>query len=199
MSIVLGVDSYLDIETLLWLESAQRLSQPLVRSGFTPGEAAAAFVLSPRALRRSLGLPVLATVHGVGTATETLLRGSDTGSLGVATAQAVRTAAAGLVLPQDAADAVYCDVNGERYRSEDWGFFALRGASFVKQPQYVTPSDCWGDVGAASGALGLTLAAQSFVRNYAPGPVALIMAASDAGERGAVFLRAAASRPLLRS
>ncbi len=190
-TVVLGVDSYLDLDTLAWLETQRRLSQSMVRSGFVPGEAAAAFAIVPRALRRALQLPALAQLHGVGLATESLLRDSDSGSLGVATTQAVRIAASGLNLPGDAADAVYCDLNGERYRSEDWGFFALRGAAFVKTPQYVAPADCWGDVGAAFGALGIVLATQSFVRGYAPGPVALVMTASDAGQRGAAFLRAA--------
>lgn len=189
LTLVLGVDSYIDPETFLWLEQEGRFAQPGLRGGFVPGEAAGGIALVSPSLRRTLQLPSLASLHGVGVATESQLRDHEVGSLGVATTAAVRQAGAGLQLPQDAAAEVFCDLNGERYRSEDWGFFALRAAAFMRTPQYVAPVDVWGDVGAASGALGAVLSAQAFSRGYASGPVSLLMGASDFGTRGAAFLR----------
>ncbi len=187
--LILGLDSHHHPDTLLWLENEQRLALEGIPSGFTPGEAAAGLVLTTKAVRSALGLPCLAVVTGAGVAQESRLRTSETGSFGIGMTQAVTQAASGLALPQDAADTVYCDINGERYRSEEWGFFAMRGFRMIRSLAYLAPSDCWGDVGAAFGPLATILATQSFVRGYAAGPRALVMAGSESGLRGAVFLQ----------
>ncbi|MBJ6761085.1 hypothetical protein JGU66_09945 [Myxococcaceae bacterium JPH2] len=188
--LVLGAESYLHPETFEWLERNRRFAQPGVRSGFTPGEGVGALVLMNPGMRRRLNLPSLATVRGASTAQEQLLRDSDTGSLGVGMTRAVHGAVSGLELPRESADAVYADINGERYRSEEWGFVALRAPSVWKSTGYKAPSDCWGDVGAAFGALGGILAIRAFARGYARGPRALVMAGSDSGLRGAMLLQA---------
>jgi 3-oxoacyl-[acyl-carrier-protein] synthase-1 len=188
--LVIGVDSYVHLGTFGWLEGRRQLAQPDVRNGFVPGEAAGALVLVTSTMRRQLGAPSLASVAGVATARETLLRDSETGSLGMGTSDAVLRAAVGLALPGQAADDVYCDINGESYRSEEWGFFALRAYRAVRRLEYRAPSDSWGDVGAAFGVLASILAVQSFARSYAQGPRALVMAGSESGLRGAMFLQA---------
>jgi 3-oxoacyl-[acyl-carrier-protein] synthase-1 len=50
------------------------------------------------------------------------------------------------------------------------------------------PAMTVGDVGAASGALALMLAADSFVNDYAPGPVAMCEVASEGGLRAAAVV-----------
>jgi 3-oxoacyl-[acyl-carrier-protein] synthase-1 len=187
--LVAGVDSYLHADTFAWLERSRRFAQPGIRSGFIPGEGAGCLVLASSALRRRLRLPQLAIVRGVGTAQECNLRDSETGSFGIGMTQAVEGAIAGLDLPREGVDLLYTDINGERYRSEEWGFVALRTPSVWKSPGYKAPSDCWGDVGAAFGALGGILAARAFARGYGRGPRALVMAGSDGGLRGAMLLQ----------
>jgi 3-oxoacyl-[acyl-carrier-protein] synthase I len=187
--LVAGVDSYHHAETFVWLERSRRFAQPGIRGGFTPGEGAGCLALASAGLRRHLNLPQLAIVRGVCTARESLLRDSDTGSLGVGMTQAVNGAVAGLDLPREGVDLLYTDINGERYRSEEWGFVALRTPSVWKSPGYKAPSDCWGDMGAAFGALGGVLAVQAFARGYARGPRAMVMAGSDGGLRGAMLLQ----------
>lgn len=187
--VILGVESHHHPETLLWLENEQRLAVEGCPNGFTPGEAAGGLVLTTKGLRSALGLPCLAVVTGAGVAQEPLLRTSETGSFGVGMHEAVARAGSGLSLPADAADTVYCDINGERYRSEEWGFFAMRGFRAMRSLEYLAPSDCWGDVGAAFGPLAIILATQAFARGYAAGPRALVMAGSESGLRGAVFLQ----------
>ena len=187
--LVAGVDSYLHTETFLWLEQARRFAQPGIRSGFTPGEGAACLALMSAGLRRHLGLPGLAVVRGACTAHERQLRDSNTGSLGVGMTEAVEGAVMGLKLPQEGVDDVYTDINGERYRSEEWGFAVLRTPSVWKSTDYRAPSNCWGDVGAASGALGGVLAVRAFARGYARGPRTLMIAGSDGGLRGAMLLQ----------
>lgn len=188
--LVMGVDSYLHAETFAWLERGRRFTQPGIRSGFVPGEGAGGLALISAGLRRRLRLPQLAVLRGAHTARETLLRDSDTGSFGVGMTQAVRGAVKALDLPREGIDTVYTDINGERYRSEEWGFVALRAPSVWKASGYKAPSDCWGDVGAASGPLGGILAIRAFARGYARGPRTLVMAGSDEGLRGAMLLQA---------
>ncbi|WNG54438.1 hypothetical protein F0U59_06305 [Archangium gephyra] len=188
--LVVGVDSYLHADTFVWLERNRRFAQPGIRGGFIPGEGAGCLALMSAGLRRRLRLPQLAIVRGVGTAQERLLRDSDTGSFGVGMTQAVRGAVAGLDLPREGVDVVYTDINGERYRSEEWGFVVLRAPSIWKTPGYKAPSDCWGDVGAAFGVLGGILSVRAFARGYARGPRALVMTGSDSGLRGAMLLQA---------
>jgi 3-oxoacyl-[acyl-carrier-protein] synthase-1 len=187
--IVVGADSYHHAETFLWLESQRQFAQPGVRNGFVPGEGVGAVVFTSSSRRARLRLPHLAGLRGACTAQETRLRHSETGSFGVAMTQAVLGATSGLVLPRDAPDTVYSDINGERYRSEEWGFVVLRAPAAFETPSYEAPADCWGDVGAASGALATVLAVQSFARGYARGPRALIMAASENGLRGALVVQ----------
>lgn len=188
--LVLGAESYHHPDTFMWLERDRRFAQPGVRSGFTPGEGAGGLALVSPGLRRRLGLSPLALVRGACTAREARLRDSDTGSLGVGMTQAVKGAVAGLDPSRETVDAVYTDINGERYRSEEWAFVALRAPGVWKGSGYRAPSDCWGDVGAASGALGAILAVQAFARGYSRGPRALVMAGSDSGLRGAMLLQA---------
>ncbi|MFY0533727.1 hypothetical protein [Nannocystis pusilla] len=102
--------------------------------------------------------------------------------------KAVQEAAGSLDLPAQAADTVYCDINGERYRSEEWGMFAMRSHQALRSLQYETFCGSIGDVGAAFGAVAMVVAAQSFARGYARGPRALVMGGSDSGTRGAMFL-----------
>lgn len=187
--LVAGVDSYIHPDTLMWLEADQRLALEGNPNGFTPGEAAAGLILTTALVRAAWGLPAKALVRGTGIARESLLRTSETGSFGVALHEAVAAAGSGLALPDEAADSVYYDANGERYRSEEWAFFVMRGHQRLRTLDYLSPCDCWGDVGAAFGPLGLILAAQAFERGYAPGPRALILAGSEAGLRGAVVLQ----------
>ncbi|HEX8705643.1 MAG TPA: hypothetical protein VF815_42810 [Myxococcaceae bacterium] len=187
--LIAGVDSYHHADTFAWLERGNRFAQPGIRGGFTPGEGAGCLALATASLYSRLRLSPLATVRGVCTAQESLLRDSDTGSVGVGLTQAIQGAVAGLDLPGDGVHLLYTDINGERYRSEEWGFVTLRTPSVWKSPGYKAPSDCWGDVGAAFGALGGVLAVQALTRGYARGPRALVVAGSDGGLRGALLLQ----------
>lgn len=187
--VVLGVDSYLQADTLDWLEADRRLARADIRAGFPPGEAAAAVVLMSDEARSRWSLPSLGRVRGVGQATELRSRKSEQGLLGEGLTEALRAAAAGLDLPDEAVDELYSDINGERHRTEDWGFALMR---FYQLPRdgtdYKTAADLCGDVGAATGALGCVLAMQAWARGYAKGPRALVWAGSDGGLRAAVVI-----------
>ena len=139
LCIVGGVDSYLQADTLDWLESELRIARPEVRGGMTPGEGAAVLALASDEARRHLRLPSLAVVRGAGGSHEPRPARSDEGQLGEALADAVRAATRGLSLPHEAITDFYGDINGERSRTEDWGFALLRTAEcFRDGSAYVT-------------------------------------------------------------
>ena len=88
-------------------------------------------------------------------------------------------------------DDVYCDLNGERYRSEEWGFCVLRVQEHLRfGGEWLAATDCWGDMGAASGVLSCVLAVRAWARGYARGPRALLWGSSDHGLRAALLLEA---------
>ncbi len=186
--LILGADTYHHADTFIWLEEERRFAQPAVRNGFTPGEGVCALALCPSGLRSHLGLHSLALVKGAKTARESRLRDSDTGSFGEGMCEAIMGAVHGPANPPQAMDILYTDINGERYRSEEWGFVALKTPGLWKTLVYEAPSDCVGDIGAAFGAFAGILAVQSYRRGYAIGPRAMVLAGSDSGLRGAMVL-----------
>jgi 3-oxoacyl-[acyl-carrier-protein] synthase-1 len=86
----------------------------------------------------------------------------------------------------------YCDLNGEPYRADEYGFAACRTAECFEDAGSVTAAaECWGDVGTASAPLGIGLAAAAWGRGYAPGAVQLVWGSSASGPlRGAALLGA---------
>jgi 3-oxoacyl-[acyl-carrier-protein] synthase I len=189
--IVGGVDSYFDYDTLDWLQEHRQLATAETRLGFIPGEGAGFVALAHDDLRRALRLPALGVVRGAGTARESKLIKTDDINLGEGLGQAIAAAVSPLRLPDEAVDAVYCDVNGERYRTEEWAFALLALPHAFRDGAYVTPVDSFGDVGAASGPLFCALAVRSWQRGYAPGPRALCWGSSERGLRAAVLLERA--------
>ncbi|MBC7957497.1 MAG: hypothetical protein H7Y33_16705, partial [Cytophagales bacterium] len=187
--LVVGVDSYHDAQTMRSLELHHRLKSSQIRGGFPPGEAAGACLLVRGATAEANGLQVFAKIIAAGTAVEpNPLRGTDP-CVGAGLTAAIATATQGLRLPQEEITLTYCDLNGERFRNEEFSFAQLRTQeAFVDANNYVSPADCWGDVGAASGPLYVALAAASKQRGYAKGAFPLLWAGSDSGYRSAITL-----------
>lgn len=187
--LVAGTDSYHDPTTLKWLDRAGRLMSAENRNGFPPGEAASACLLASGQAARRYGLPVLGQITAVATSVEPHSIHSEAICTGEALTAALKQVTAGLDLPGEAITATYCDLNGERYRNEEFVYTLLRvQEAFVDAHDYVCPADCWGDVGAASGPLFLALAVAAVDRGYAAGGVPLLWAGSDSGYRSAVVL-----------
>jgi len=89
----------------------------------------------------------------------------------------------------------YCDMNGEPYRADEFAFAVTRTRErFVAATDFVTPADCWGDVGAASASLFIILACIAGAKGYAKGDTGLVWASSDTGERGAAVIDMARAR-----
>jgi 3-oxoacyl-[acyl-carrier-protein] synthase-1 len=189
--VVAGVESYLAPETLEWLErndqlhGAGRLNNAW---GFIPGEGSgAALVVTERALLR-LRLEPLGRVLSVGRGYEQNQIKTQTVCIGEGLTGAFREGLAGLPPGAKVTD-VYCDLNGEPYRSDEFGFAVLRTSEmFESASDFQAPADCWGDLSAASSPLALVLSTIAARKAYANGPFAFLWASSETGERGAALL-----------
>ena len=189
LCIVGGVDSYLEADTLDWLDGEKRLARAEIRSGFPPGEGAAMLAVASDAARSALGLPSLARVRTVACAREKRDPKCDEGLLGEGLTEALRRAAATLRPSGEVLADVYLDINGERSRTDDWGFALMRTAkAFRDGTDYRTAVSLCGEIGAASGALSCVLAVQAWQRGYGHGALALASGSSWGGLRGAALL-----------
>ena len=190
--VVAGVDSYMEPETLEWLEACEQLhgAGPLNNAwGFIPGEAASAILLMRHEVSQRLGIAPLSRLLGLGSAVEAKRIKTETVCIGEGLTSAFRNALQGLPEGLKVTD-VYCDMNGEPYRGDEYGFTCLRTKEFfVSAADFIAPADCWGDVSAAGGLLHLGLASIAGVKGYANGECAFVWASSEGGERAAAVLQ----------
>lgn len=190
--LVAGVDSYLAPETLEWVEACDQLHGGGALNnawGFIPGEAAGALLVCEAALARAAGLEVFGEVMAVGLGHETKLIKTDSVCIGEGLTQAFR-GALGSVAPGEIVHNVFCDLNGETYRADEYGFAALRTRErFCAATDFVAPADCWGDVGAAGMPLHAALGVICHRKRYGKGPLSMVWASSESGERGAALIR----------
>jgi 3-oxoacyl-[acyl-carrier-protein] synthase-1 len=189
--VLAGAESYISPETLAWLEENDQLHSagPLNNAwGFIPGESAAAALLLSGDAALLLSADPLASVLSVGTGFEPNRIKTETVCIGEGLTAAFREGLAGLPVGARVTD-VFCDMNGEPYRADEFGFACLRTKeAFVSASDFVAPADIWGDVSAASAPLYLMLSAIAAKKAYANGPYALLWASSEGGERGASLM-----------
>jgi 3-oxoacyl-[acyl-carrier-protein] synthase-1 len=187
--LVVGVDSYHDEQTVRSLEIHHRLKTGDIRGGFAPGEAAGACLLVRQGVAQRGGCSALARIHSGATALEPSPLRSNEPSLGEGLTAVIAAATQSLELPQEQITLTYCDLNGERFRNEEFAFALLRTqGAFRDANDYLSPADCWGDVGAASGPLFVMLAVAAKLRGHAKGRYPLLWAGSDSGYRSAIAL-----------
>jgi 3-oxoacyl-[acyl-carrier-protein] synthase I len=190
--VVCGVDSYLSPETLEWIEACDQLhgGGPLNNAwGFIPGEAAGAVLFGTSDFVQNCGMVPFAEVAGLGIGYESNLIKTDAVCLGEGLTQAFRQAFR-TIAAAELVQNVFCDLNGEPYRADEYGFTALRTKEhFRAANDFVAPADCWGDVGAAGSLLHIALAAISHRKHYGRGPLSMVWASSESSERGAVLVR----------
>jgi len=193
--VVAGADSYLEPDVLEWLEETDQLHGAGRRNnawGFIPGEGAGAILLASAQTLKRWPLRPLGRIRGIGVGRETELIGTGTVCTGLGLTSAVRAAISPMREGERLTD-VYCDMNGEPYRSDEFAFLVTRTRErFVAASDFVAPADCWGDVGAASAPLLIALACIAGAKGYAKGDAALVWASSVGGERAAAVIQTAA-------
>ncbi|MBW2737515.1 MAG: beta-ketoacyl synthase [Deltaproteobacteria bacterium] len=185
-----GVDSYIDPDTLDWIEDNEQLHIPSNAWGFIPGEAAAFCLICSRNTAHKYNLPIRAQLVAISTALEKNKIKTKTVCIGEGLTQAVRNTLE--ALPKEfRIDYTVCDQNGEAYRADEFGFMLARLSEYFIDPSdFMAPADCWGDVGAASGPLFINLIACAAEKSYSRGPYTLLWTSSEGGERVAAILRA---------
>jgi 3-oxoacyl-[acyl-carrier-protein] synthase I len=187
--LVVAADSCFDEKTLTWLDAARRLKSPSNSAGFIPGEAGSAIRLEPPASAQRRQAPVLAVIEAVATAREANSLLSGEVCTGDGLAAAIRSAIAAAPGAEEI-DWAACDLNGETYRAAEWGYCQTRLGPILRGVRRVWhPADCLGDVGAATGAVLVSLVTQAFAKGYAPSGRCLLWTSSDDGARAAVVLR----------
>jgi hypothetical protein len=162
-----------------WLDANRQLAGAVSRSGFVPGEGAAFCLLSNDNGLIRLGLQPLARVRSVAVGQEAKLIKTTDMCLGEGLTTCVRSAVGSLPPSSERINEIYCDINGERYRSEEWGFVCLRLPEFFDDATaYHSPANAgatWARLGAAVCGPGAT-----FARGYSRGPRAMLWASSKA-------------------
>jgi 3-oxoacyl-[acyl-carrier-protein] synthase-1 len=180
-----GVDSYMDPETLEWLEENEQVHAAGEENnpyGFIPGEAAGFVLLASANAAERYKVPAALELLTAATARETKPIKTDTVCTGEGLTDLFRALAGEPAMVR--ADHLYCDMNGEPYRADEFGFATIRAGGLFRDPSaFTAPADCWGDVGAASGPLLLVLADAATRKRYAPGPVLAGFTSSESGER----------------
>lgn len=190
--LVAGVDSWIAPETLEWLEAEDQLhgAGPLNNAwGFIPGEGAGALLLVREgAAGTRPGASAWARVLSVGQAHEPKRIKTPTVCIGEGLTSAFQAALQAVPAGAKVTD-IYCDMNGEPYRADEFGFSVLRtGEHFESASDFIAPADCWGDVGAAGGPLHGLLACVAAHKGYANGPLAFVWSSAETGERAAALL-----------
>jgi 3-oxoacyl-[acyl-carrier-protein] synthase-1 len=163
-------------------------------AGLIGGEAAAfALVERERDVRASRDRP-LASVASVALGAEPTSHFDDAPAQGRCLASAVTGAVSSSATLASSLGFVVADLNGTERRAYEWGMAItrLRAAGLNGGLPVWMPAASFGDVGAASGAVGLCVAVRAFVRGYAPAPGAIVWIHSETGASAAIGLEAAA-------
>ena len=189
--IVLAVDSYLDPITLDWLAADERLKTVETSIGLVPGEAGATVLLEAPAAARRRRARIEALLHepGLGNEPRPFVSGETSQGEGLTAATTQALSHAGVPLPFRGP--VVSDLNGEHWRAHELGFARVRLAPTLgPEARFWFPCTALGDVGAASGAVGLCIAVRALVRGYAESSAALVLSSSDHGAVAAACLAA---------
>ncbi|WP_437765662.1 beta-ketoacyl synthase N-terminal-like domain-containing protein [Sorangium sp. So ce281] len=181
-----GVDSWFDPDALEWLDRELRLHSMQTENGFIPGEGAGFALLTAR--RRAASLPPLAQILGAGVASEPRPYGSDEPCLGQGITEAVKRAVAPVGAAARRIPWVMTDVVNERHRIDEWTYAVARAhEAFTTDVIHDQPLLKTGDLGAASAAVLLAIAATRWQTGCAAADCVLIGAHAEGPERGALL------------
>jgi 3-oxoacyl-[acyl-carrier-protein] synthase-1 len=183
-----GVDSLIRGGRLSPLDARNRLKTADCPHGLVPGEAAAFLVLEREPDARRRPAPAWARLGDVGLGHEANPLGSEQPCLGQGLSEAIRQATRAHGEQPRPLLGILCDLNGEPYRANEWGLARSRALRWAREVKVWHPADCWGDVGAATGAVLLAFGAAALRQGFAPSPELLVWAGAEGGQRAAVVL-----------
>jgi len=175
-----GVDSYNNTGLISHLDVEDRILALNIADGFALGEAAG-FLLLAKMPHQSF-LPV--TVSQPGLSQEEGHRYSDSPYRGDGLTQAVGQVLHYSSLPK--IEQIYSSMNGENFFVKELGVLSIRHAKNLHEDYQVNhPADCYGDIGAATGAVLIGLSAIKLA-NKSKGVNHMVCCSSDMAERGVV-------------
>jgi 3-oxoacyl-[acyl-carrier-protein] synthase-1 len=182
-----GVDSLIDLYVLGTLDMQGRIRNEVNSDGFSPGEGAAFLVLTLASTVAKKGLRPLVQVLGSALGHEPGHIYAEEPYLGEGLAATFASLLAEAPPPAPIG-CVYSSFNGERYWGKEFGVARLRNsAAFIPDHPMEHPAECFGDLGAAHGAMLAALAVHGVNKNYRQSPC-LVYASSDYGGRAAILL-----------
>jgi hypothetical protein len=175
-----GVDSYRDIEVLHWLEEWRRLKGDDAPNGLVPGEGAAFLLVCTETFRRNMQLQSFGSVTAPLRSQEPNPWYSRQPCTGDGLTQVIREVLDTALPEGGRADTVWCDLNGESWRADEWSFAYLRTSDRHGEPLNIQhPADALGDLGAATASTLLMLAALDVIHPRSNTRRALVYASSD--------------------
>lgn len=178
-----GLDSHVDLYTLGTLDLEKRVKSGAHLDGFIPGEGAAFLLLATRSTAAAAGLASLAVVSEAAEGFEKGHLASKETYQGEGLATTIQALVQSAPPPKPFVS-VWSSMNGESHWAKEWGVAFLRSRpSFDDSLAMNHPADCFGDTGAATGAILAGLASLDASR----GP-ALVYASSDFGPRASLSI-----------
>ncbi len=174
-----GVDTYVDHYLLGTLDMEDRVLAEGVMDGFAPAEAAGFLLISSEKGLQKIKNKPLATVYRPGLAAEEGHRYSDKPYKGDGLSLAFKEALAnGSEKP---VDSIFSSLNGESFGAKEYSVATMRNAKALKESYNLEhPSDCFGDIGAAFGAVLIGLVSKQKPGSY------LVYCASENQDRAAL-------------
>src|SRR5439155_23515908 len=167
-----------------------RVHGPRRIDGIIPGEGAE-FLWNEGGREPASETPV---IHGAASTTDPGHRYGTEPARGEGLAQALQLLRDRLPSPVGPVASTFTGLNGENFDAKLWGVARLRHNDLFSPDMTLEhPASCFGDTGAATGAILTALAAAALTAGHRQGP-ALIWAASDLGARGCALVDAPAKR-----
>ena len=184
--VVGGIDTYLDLKLLASLDAQGRILGPKISDGFIPGEGASFLVLTHPSI--AVGEGVTVSIEAAASAQDPGHRSGSAPARGEGLAAAIERLRSLLPDPGLSVGSTFAGLNGESFDAKQWGVARTRHADFFSADSGMShPADCFGDAGAALGALLLAIGARAIAGGERRGP-ALIWAASDGETRSCALL-----------
>jgi 3-oxoacyl-[acyl-carrier-protein] synthase-1 len=185
-----GVHSDYDPEIIASLAARGRLFGPENLDALIPGEAAAFVVLAREETARRAGLSAAARLSDLGTGMERARPDNDDSAFSATgLISAVRAATDEMAREELRVGWTLTDQTFELPRLHEWQAMMTRAhALFCPPHQVESPAQRLGRLGAAAMPLQMALVTEGFRRGYAPSGIALCLAGSDSGERGAILM-----------
>ncbi|NOJ81800.1 hypothetical protein HNV28_26285 [Myxococcus xanthus] len=188
--IVVAVDSYCEPLTLEWLAGHRRLKTLTNPCGLMPGEAGACFLLESTLSARRRQPPMQVGVSSAAVREEHADPGQGGRNPGDVLAGCLAESLAGDIAGGAFGGSLVLDLNGENWRSSEWGYARVRLRDYLRDDvQLMLPATSVGDTGAASGAVNVCVAIRALARGYARSDKVLVASSSERGHVGSAFFK----------